>query len=1116
MVYVSSDVRQFYLSNSSLRALGILPRNFPTIGGSDPWEDKPDACDCTIAESRTHITNKADCGCPQRDRPPGRPTQLPFPCHPENNSRMKQWLLKHFASSTFNVCPHQQLPIMKGPPVEIHLDPSATPRAYHTAVPIPLHWKEQVYNDLVRDESLGVIERVPYGEPSTWCHRMVVSRKHDGTPRRTIDLSPLNRFCKREPFNAESPFHLARRVPGQTWKTVTDAWNGYHSAPLREADRHLTTFITPFGRWRYCRAPQGFLASGDGYNRRFDAIISDFVRKERCVDDTIFYDDDLEAHWWRTIDFLTIVGDAGIVLHPDKFQFAEKTVDFAGFRISEQCIEPLAKFIDAIKSFPTPASTTDIRSWFGLINQVGNYAQLREYMAPFKPFLSPKHAFAWTPALNDAFEASKRAIIDAIKTGVRIFDVDRTTCLRPDWSRQGIGYLLLQKHCRCSSAVPDCCQDGWRIVLAVSRFLSDAESRYAPVEGEALAVAWGLEQTRFFTQGCDDLLIVTDHKPLVKIFGDRTLDEITNTRLFRLKQRTLPWFFRIIHLSGKSNTAADAMSRYPSPLIDTQLLDHHDLVDQSILGAIHHDATEVFALPWSRIANETEKDGTMQQLIHAIASDFPLHMKDIPTIASFWPYRKALYVSDGVIMYQDRVVVPPHLRRSVLHNLHSAHQGTSQMEQRARNIVFWPGMTAEIQATRGACHDCNRNAPSLAHLPPIVSRPPSTPFESIFADYFDLAGTKYLVVGDRLSGWTEVFGGPSGSSPCGAVGLVRCLRLFFATFGVPEQISSDGGPEFTATITKTFLTRWGVDHRVSSPYNPRSNGRAEVAVKTARRLLRTNLRPNGSLDNDGFLRAMLQLRNTPDPDCNVSPAQIIFGRPIRDALSFMNRLEKFSNRHIRHQWRDAWERKEIALRTRFVKSAETLRRNAKQVKSLHVGDKCFLQNNVGHHPRRWDRSGTVVDVCENDQYIIKIDGSGRVVTRNRRHLRRFIPASTEVALPAPSTSHMSYPASSEWHDGDQTPEVNVPQSSTIPSDDPVVDPVDTVSRTSTRALLSPEDDHFPHCTDDVARGNTSVPASPVEAEIPPVPGPPVPRVRPRRQTRKPAWQTKGDWDMSFE
>ena len=289
-------------------------------------------------------------------------SKLPMTCRPENNSKMRTWLLQHYSCSTFNTCPHQPLPRMDGPPVEIHLKEGTKPKACHKAIPIPIHWQEKVYADLRRDEALGVIEPVPIGEPVSWCHRMVVARKHDGSPRRTVDLSPLNKHCERETHNAEPPFHLARRIPRNTWKTVTDAWNGYHSLPLRESDRHLTTFITPIGRWRYKRAPQGFLSSGDGYDRRFDAVLAGFLRKERIVDDTIHYDEDLEEHWWRTIDLLTLLGNAGIVLNPDKFQFAQREVSFAGFHVAADRIDPLPKYFSTIEKFPTPSSTTDIRS----------------------------------------------------------------------------------------------------------------------------------------------------------------------------------------------------------------------------------------------------------------------------------------------------------------------------------------------------------------------------------------------------------------------------------------------------------------------------------------------------------------------------------------------------------------------------------------------------------------------------------------------------------------------------------------------------------------------------------------------------------------------------------
>lgn len=95
-------------------------------------------------------------------------------------------------------------------------------------------------------------------------------------------------------------------------------------------------------------APQGFLASGDSYTRRFDEIIADMERKSKCVDDTIMWDAELAEHWWRTIDFLTLLVHGGVILNQDKFQFCEKDVNFARFYTTATGIKPLDKFIRAI------------------------------------------------------------------------------------------------------------------------------------------------------------------------------------------------------------------------------------------------------------------------------------------------------------------------------------------------------------------------------------------------------------------------------------------------------------------------------------------------------------------------------------------------------------------------------------------------------------------------------------------------------------------------------------------------------------------------------------------------------------------------------------------------
>ena len=333
-------------------------------------------------------------------------------------------------------------------------------------------------------------------------------------------MSALNKVCLRETHHLKPPFHQVKSIPPHTWKTVTDAWNGFHCVPLDEEDRQYTTFITPVGRFWYRMAPQGALGSGDGYSRRFDEVIADVERKTKCVDDTTQWDVDLETHWWRVIDFLELLGRNGIILNFEKFQFSQREVEFAGFRITETGIQPLEKYLRAISEFPTPKTTTDIRAWFGLVHQVSHYNKLTEMLLPFKPFLSPNVKFQWTAELNETFEQSKLEIVRAIENGVEIYDLTRVTCLRPDWSQKGIGYFLSQKHCECESSVPGCCEHGWRITLAGSRFLKPAETRYAPIEGEALAIAWSLEHTKHFTQGQDNLVIVTDRKPLVKLFLD--------------------------------------------------------------------------------------------------------------------------------------------------------------------------------------------------------------------------------------------------------------------------------------------------------------------------------------------------------------------------------------------------------------------------------------------------------------------------------------------------------------------------------------------------------------------------------------------------------------------
>ena len=203
----------------------------------------------------------------------------------------------------------------------------------------------------------------------------------------------------------------------------------------------------------------------------------------------------MEEAFFRVCNVLSHAGKYGMVFCPKKFCFAEEEVEFAGLVIGKDGIRPTEQYKQAILDFPVPQCISDARSWFGLINQVDYCFSKSLLMAPFRHLLRPSTKFEWTKELEECFAESKKKIIGLIEDGVRSFDPQLVTCLSPDWCKDGIGWILQQKTCECDTISPICCPDGWRLVLAGGRLTLPAESRYAPTEGECLAVAVGLEQS---------------------------------------------------------------------------------------------------------------------------------------------------------------------------------------------------------------------------------------------------------------------------------------------------------------------------------------------------------------------------------------------------------------------------------------------------------------------------------------------------------------------------------------------------------------------------------------------------------------------------------------------
>lgn len=376
---------------------------------------------------------------------------------------------------------------------------------------------------------------------------MIVVPKKDGSPRRTIDLQSLNKATLRETHHTPPPSHTVSIIPTNKKKTVLDAWNGYHSVALSAEDCEATTFITEWGRSRYLRAPQGFHASNDGYTKRFDDITEQVQRVSRCIDDSLLWGNDISTAFWHTLEYIALCSNKGIVFNPDKFKFARDEVEFAGFDLTLTGYK-----LKAIEEFPTPRNITGIRSWFGLINQVSYAFSQAPVMSTYRELLDQKQPFYWDEPLDNLFKESKLKIVESIRSGVQTFETDRPTCLATDWSKTGIRFTLSQKHCDCQQTDnPLCGENHWKTVYIGSRFTSPAESRYAPIEGEAIALLFGLERCRMFVLGCPSLIVAVDHKPLVKIFNNQALSETKNPRVFNAREKTLIYRFRVIYIPAK-------------------------------------------------------------------------------------------------------------------------------------------------------------------------------------------------------------------------------------------------------------------------------------------------------------------------------------------------------------------------------------------------------------------------------------------------------------------------------------------------------------------------------------------------------------------------------------
>ena len=187
---------------------------------------------------------------------------------------------------------------------------------------------------------------------------MVVAAKANGDPGRTVDFQKLNKACVRQTHHTESPYHLVSSVPKKVYKTSVDAWNGYHSVLLALEDQKFTTFVTPWGRYRYCVAPQGHLVIGDAFTHWYDEVVKDLEPYfKKCVDDTLIWGQTLEEAFFRTCEYISTCGAAGIVFNRTKLQFGHMELEFLGLNTTADLVSPSNLMLEAIGDFPGQRSS---------------------------------------------------------------------------------------------------------------------------------------------------------------------------------------------------------------------------------------------------------------------------------------------------------------------------------------------------------------------------------------------------------------------------------------------------------------------------------------------------------------------------------------------------------------------------------------------------------------------------------------------------------------------------------------------------------------------------------------------------------------------------------------
>ena len=658
-----------------------------------------------------------------------------------------------------------------------------------------------------------------------------------------------------------------------------------------------------------------------------------------CVaDDIIIHGKTLDEHDKNLRIFFQRCREKNIQLNKEKFVFRSDTISFMGHTIGKDGLTTDPEKVKAISEYPAPTSIDELRRFLGMINYLARFLpNVTDVLYPLHNLLKKDIQWQWTNSQEMAFKKVKDMLIKS--PVLAFYSPDKELILENDASEYGLGSALLQEG---------------RPIAFASRALSTSEKNYAQIEKEMLAIVYGLQKFDHFTFG-RQVKIVTDHKPLVAIMS-KSLSSAPK-RLQSMLLQIQRYSCTIEYRPGKDLPLADALSRAP--------VSEPENTKKVVVNNLQFCSIKEHRL--EEIKKMTTQDSNLEALKSTIFKGWPNERADLPeNLRPYFSFKDEMTVQDGVILRGERVVIPSAMRKEMKDKLHAGHLGINSCLRRAREIIFWPNMSAEIRQYIESCDICASFSRKQSEEPLIMHEVPQRPWQKVGIDIYTIENRNYLVTVDYYSQFFEV----DYLQEIDSTTVISKIKQHFARYGIPDKTVSDNGPQFSSQEFKKFVSEWGFEHKTSSPGNSKSNGAAEAAVKIAK----TMMKKCKKAKEDPYL-GLLNLRNTPQEGLSMSPAQRLLGRRTKTLIPTTTEVLKPQGENT-EKCRKQMENKKVATAERHMYRP--------QLKPFNVGDVVRMQP-INRAEKEW-KEATVSKQLEARSYEV-MDERGHTYRRNRQHLR---------------------------------------------------------------------------------------------------------------------------------